>query len=369
MKNILYLGLLLTTLSFLTGCGGDNAYDGKTGLISNPSNPEDALTSLQEKVFQTHANGLSEKLTTLKGTLNDFTTKLTSDDVETLQTAFTQIMKEWKSVQATYIAGDYNASLIDIPQFIDFFHTGKALDVGADIDAALSQTISIESSLFKNSSKSLTALEYLVFGKQTSTSDLVTKMNENNARRVDALKVVVNTLIKRSLSIANFYASDVSFKSNTTDASNALVNALIDSSYKLKEHRIGEAAGYVVKFKDDPDASRLEFYNSKRSLEAIKAILTAHNEIMGEQTYTNFGSFASANGAGVVVQKIRVNISNALAIVEEFSTPIESTITPTNVDSKVKRLYDEIAKLQQTYFESLINALSLTAQIIEADGD
>jgi predicted lipoprotein len=370
MKKTVYIGLILMVLSFLTGCGADdNDYDGKNGLIQNPSTPVDALSSLQEKVFQAHANGLNEALNALKTTLNGLDTNLTTSDVTNLQNSFTSIMKEWKSVQATYVAGDYNSSLIDLPQFIDFFHTGKNLDVASDVEIALSQTTSIESSLFRNSSKSLTALEFLVFGRQTPTSELVVNINKNRSRWIDALKIVVDTLLKRTVSISNFYTSDIAFKANTTDASNALVNALIDSSYKLKEHRIGESAGYVVKYKDDPDASRLEFYNSKRSLEAIKAILVAHNEVMGEQSYENFGSFAIANGADTVVQKIRTNLINSLAIVEEFSTPIESVITTSSVDNKVKRLYDEVAKLQQTYFESLINALNLTAEIIEADGD
>ena len=112
----------------------------------------------------------------------------------------------------------------------------------------------------------------------------------------------------------------------------------------------------------------MEMLNLK-ALEAMKAILTTHNEIMGEQSYANFGSFAADNGAAIVVTSIRENLTKSLALLNEFSTPIEDAISPTVVDAKVVSLYNEMVALQESYFTSLIAALSLTAQIIEADGD
>jgi len=361
--------LLILSLNFFTACGGgDNAYDGETGLLVTTSESS-AFNSIQTNILVANANELNTTLKILETELANIDGNATDSDITALQESFVDIMKAWKSVQTTYIIGDYNSSLIDTEQLLDFFNTGKNLDVASDIDLALSSSATVENSLFKNSSKSITALEYLTFGNQSSTTDLVALMNTNDKRRIETIKVVVSTIQEHVNDIVNFYATDTQFVSDTTEASNNLVNELVDSAYKLKEQRIGEAAGYVIKYKDDPDASRFEYYKSQKSLEAIKAILTAHNQIMGEQDYENFGSFATDNGASAIVITIRGNIDTSLAIVEEFLTPIESTVSTTEIDEKVQRLFDEVTKLQENYFSSLISSLSLTAQIIEADGD
>ncbi|CAA6800585.1 MAG: Unknown protein [uncultured Sulfurovum sp.] len=368
-SKISLMVLISLILSFFTACGGgENAYDGENGLI-NTSTTADAFSSMQSNVFAKNANELTSNLSTMHSLIESFDSNLSSSEVESLQTAFVNVMTQWKSVQATYIAGDYNSSLIDTPQLIDFFNTGKNADIAADIDQALNSSSSVQASLLTNSSKSITALEYLVFGKQSSTAQLVTAMNTNGKRRIETIKVVVDNIQSKITAINDFYKHDTQFVSDETEALNTLVNALVDSAYKLKEQRIGEAAGLVVKYKDNPDATRLEYYKSKKSLEAMKAILTAHNEIMGEQSYENFGSFAADNGALTVVSNIRTNITTALGILEEFSTPIEDAISPTAVDSKIETLYNEMVKLQENYFTSLIASLSLTAEIIEADGD
>jgi len=367
-SNITLMTLLLISLSFFTACGGDNNYDGENGLLKT-SNSDDAFASMQTNVFLKNANDLNSNLDAMSNLLNGYDSNLSSNDVEDIQIAFVDIMTAWKSVQATYIAGDYNSSLIDTPQLIDFFNTGKNADIAADIEQSLNASNSIETSLITNSAKSITALEYLVFGNQSSNADLITAMNSNNKRRIETIKVVIESIKSYTTTISNFYTSDTQFIGDETEALNTLVNALVDSTYKLKEQRIGEAAGLVVKFKDDANASRLEYYKSKKSLDAIRAILTAHNEIMGEQSYANFGSFAADNGALTVVTNIRKNINTALSLVDQFSTPLEENISPTSVDAKVGLLYNALVALQENYFTSLIASLSLTAEIIEADGD
>lgn len=361
--------LLLMSLSFFTACGGgDNNYDGENGLI-NTSTSDDAFASMQSNIFAKNANDLNMNLDAMTTLLDGYDSNLSTEDIEDIQTAFVDIMTEWKSVQATYVAGDYNSSLIDTPQLIDFFNTGKNADIASDIDKALNSSNSIEASLITNSAKSITALEYLIFGEQSSTTDLVTAMNISDKRRIETIKIVTNNIKGYATTISNFYSNDTQFIADETEALNTLVNALVDSAYKLKEQRIGEAAGLVVKFKDDANATRLEYYKSKKSLNAMRAILTAHNEIMGEQSYENFGSFAADNGASTIVSNIRGNINTALSLVNEFSTPIEDKISPISVDSKVELLYNELVILQENYFSSLIASLSLTAEIIEADGD
>lgn len=361
---------VIVTLSLLlAGCGGDNAHDG-TGLIGgNPSaSQSQALASLQTEVFQRHADTLVEGILAMRGKLDASEHDLTREDIEELHNGFLTIISEWKSVEAGYIAAEYESAMIDIPQYFDYYHTGN-VDIAADIDAALNKTGEIETALFKNSSKSITALEYLLFGKNASLDELLLLMQANDKRRIQALHVVLDYLETKAAAIADFYRNDTKFTADLAEASNAMVNTLIDSAYKLKEWRIGEPAGIALKYIDDPDPSRLEYAKSRLSLEAIKAILETHREIMGEHSHANFGSFASENGAEDVVSQIRVQIDKALALLAAFDTPLEEAITTTTVDPKMEQLYASVKELQRLYYESLIQALSLTAEIIEADGD
>ena len=369
MKHNLIKPILLAITVLFAGCGSDNAYDG-TGLIGSNTTTvqENAMVSLQTEVFQKHADALQESIAEMRNSISTFENNLTVSDVSSLQTKFENIMRAWKSVEAGYIAAEYDETMIDTPSFIDYFHTGN-VDVASDVQAALDQSGDIEGELFKNSSKTITALEYLLFGMATPLDEMVGLMNQDAQRRLDATGVVLKNLEAQSSKIATFYHNDTKFAANTTDASNALVNVLIDSAYKLKEWRIGEPSGIAVKYAGNPDSNRFEYAKSKYSLEAMRAILLTHQEIMGEQSYANFGSFASQNGAQTVVIAIRKQIDDALGVLDQFNTPIEEVIIGTKVDAKIDTLYTATKELQRLYYESLIQALSLTAEIIEADGD
>lgn len=368
IQKILKSGIFAAAL-LLSGCGGDNAYTG-TGVIGGGSSAEqkDAMASIQQNVFIPHADGLVTNIITLQNAIKDFDANVTDDNVKQMQASFKFIMQEWKSVQSSYIAGDYDRDLIDTPQLFDFYNTGKKLDVPADIDKALNSSVPIEDALIKNSSRSITALAYLVYGDNMLLADMTTEMNKDNKRRVDAVSVTLDNLKILSSDMASFYQNDTKFATNTTDASNAIVNTLIDSAFKLKEWRVGEAAGIALKFKDNPNPNRLEYVQSTLSSEAMEAILKTHQDIMGVRSYENFGSFASENGAEKIVNEIRIQINAALSLVNELK-PIEDAITTSGFDPKVQELYDTAKTLQVLYFDSLIQALNLTAEIIEADGD
>ena len=361
---------LFATLLLLSGCGGDNAYTG-SGVIGGGTsgNQSDAFVSLNKNVFIQDSEALTASVSTLQTKVESFDQNLTEEDVAAMQNTFKSIMEKWKSVESAYVAADYDDSMIDIPQLFDFFHTGKKLDIPADLDNALASGTDMEDALFKYSSKGINALEYLLFGHTQSIAELTLLMNIDNRRRVEALAVVGKNLNELTTKISDFYNTDTKFTANEEDASNSIVNVLIDSSFKLKEWRIGEPTGIALKYKDNPDPERLEYVKSILTTEAIRAILLTHQRIMGQQSYDNFGSFASENGAASVVTQIQTKLNDAISIVNGFEKPMEELITTTSYDARLGTLYNIVKELQELYFTSLIQALDLTAEIIEADGD
>ena len=371
-KTTIWLGGLFLSLSMLTGCGGSNAHDGKTGLIASGGSNTDtgsALQSIQKNILIADSNDLVTKLSSMEQLLNSYEQNLTQTDVGKLQNSFKDILKAWKAVHTLYIAGKYDNLLLDTPRFIEFFvKASKRQDIPAEVQDALNSSSTIENALFKNTSKSMQALEFLIFDIQKNASDIVALMNKDERRRIAALKIVNANLKKHASVIADFYLSQTDFVSDTTKALNSLVNQLRQSAFDLREKRIGEPAGLVAKTKDNPDPSTLAYYNSKSSLFAAKAILEAHRNMMGTSSSGNFGTFAATNGASQIVTNIRASIDASLSIIAELDL-LEEAITTTGVDPKVEILYAEIQKLENIYTQSLIESLNLTATLIDADGD
>ncbi len=369
MEKIKWQMFFVSVLLFFSACGGDNAYNGENLRSVTNTNEQATLTSIKENIFVKNSEALLSSANNMTSKLNSFSQDLTTSDVESLQALFTELIKAWKKVEAIYVAPDYDSNLRTMPIGIDFFNLGKNLDVATNINSVLNLAGALDASTLKNSSKTLTGLEYMIFGNQDTIVQMRTLINKNSRKRIDAMKAAMSKISSNIVLIRNFYKNDLVFKTVLEDDLNILVNTLIQTTFNLRELRIGEAAGFINKTKDDPLASRLEYYRSKKSLEAIQAILEAHQEIMGLQSFENFGSFAATKGADASVVKIRENIINALNIVNDFASPIQDFIAPANVDAKVKRLYDEITDLQKNYRESLISSLNLTADVIEADGD
>ena len=140
------------------------------------------------------------------------------------------------------------------------------------------------------------------------------------------------------------------------------------NAIKLKDWRIGEAGGLVEKYKDKPDPKRLQYYKSKNSTEVIRTVIKTHAEVMGTQSYENYGSFGKANGAKSEMEEIETILNNALSLTNAID-PIEDAINAETINPKVEALYDEIQKLNNTYQGAIVKALNITPDIISIDGD
>jgi len=141
-----------------------------------------------------------------------------------------------------------------------------------------------------------------------------------------------------------------------------IMNALIESSYKLKEWRVGDPAGLSRKYKNNPKNSRSEYPVSKLSYKAIEAILLTHQAMMGEQKFVNFSDVVHTAGADKALSGIRSNIKNALH--DLHAAPVYDFKS-----KEIKNLYKELTALHNAYFISLIGTLKITSKILDSDGD
>lgn len=354
MKTLTTYLLAALSIILLSACADDNAYDGKNGLISGGSGSTfSALEQINEAVLTHDSTLLLQQATKTKEAISILQEEQSSTNLQATQLQALTLFEAWKRVEAVYVAKKYNSSLIDIPAQIDFFHVGNT-DIVAKLDKTFAGSSPLSGQLYQSATRSLTALEYTLFGDQELLDVNMTQ------RRADAAEIMIGYLTNKIQSIADFYAQSSAFVDSNEEAVGIMINQLIDSTYKLKEWRIGDPAGYTQKFKDDPDARRLEFYKSIHSLESMRAILSAQEAVM----LNGLQEIASSNSAGSEADALLNQLKDAIAQIDAFNTPIENDVA----SSKSRDLYNTIGTLQTSY-TALINALNFQQDIIEADGD
>ena len=268
------------------------------------------------------------------------------------QENFKKLVSSWKKVEALYFAGEIDENYIDTPRFIDVFHNLKE-DLNEQMQRVIESNDEPIISLYKNSFKTINALEYVLFN-----DDKISKRDAELSKII--LKIILSNL-NDILDVYNEYISNP--KTNEKWENSLLINTMIASTYRLKEWRIAEVAGISSKYKNNPDYKRSEYFVSQNSLNSIKSIIQAHKSIMTNQNYMNFNS-----------KKYEFGISNQMDVIEKTFKDIDTELLnfkekDLENTQKTKALYEKVVKLHNAYYFSLLEQLSITSKIVDADGD
>ena len=262
---------------------------------------------------------------------------------------FTQLIKSWKKVEALYFAGDMDEDYIDTPRYIDVFHNLNE-DLNEQMQRVIDSKDEVNIALFKNSFKTINALEYVLFN-----DEVISK------REKELAIVILDSIISKLEDINEVYKNYVNNPNKSKKWENSLLmNTLIASTYRLKEWRIAEVAGISSKYKNNPDSKRDEYNLSKNSLEAIKAILDAHKKVMSKQNFKNFYSVSNS-----------FEITKQISDIQIYFKNIDNEIVKIKNDdlTKANELYKQVINLHNAYYFSLLEQLSITSKIVDADGD
>ena len=275
------------------------------------------------------------------------------NDAKTLQKDanaqnFTNFVKSWKKVEALYFAGDIDENYADIPRYIDVYNNLKE-DLNAQMKKAIESKDEPKVALFKNSFKTINALEYVLF-----------KDADISKREKDLSVLILDSIIANLQNINKVYKNYLVAPKDEKWENALVINTLISSSYRLKEWRIGNASGNASKFKNDPKNERAEYFLSQNSFAAIDAILEAHRQIVEKHSYYDFAAFALDKGAAIQLLEV---IDKLKQMQEELKT------LPKDDFTKANNLFTLAKELHNAYYVSLIAQLSITGKILDADGD
>ncbi len=313
MKKVLFLVLLFSTMVFANERILVN-------IIKNESIPNVENAISDAKILQKEANAQN----------------------------FTNFLKSWKKVEALYFAGDIDENYADIPRYIDVYNNLKE-DLNAQMKKAIESKDEPKVALFKNSFKTINALEYVLF-----------KDADISKREKDLSVVILDSIIANLQNINKVYKNYLVAPKDEKWENALVINTLISSSYRLKEWRIGNASGNSSKFKNDPKNERAEYFLSQNSFAAIDAILEAHRQIVEKHSYYDFAAFALDKGAAIQLLEV---IDKLKQMQEELKT------LPKDDFTKANNLFTLAKELHNAYYVSLIAQLSITGKILDADGD
>lgn len=269
---------------------------------------------------------------------------------EGVKNAFEKLALSWKRVEALYIAGELDEAYADIPREIDIYHNAKE-DVTVQLDRIAAGNDDVTKAMFKNSYKTINALEYLV-----------SKRGVNTQRERTMALIAARNIESKLSAIAGVYEKERKALITDENRFNALLmNQLIASSYELKEWRVGEPTGLAKKYKGSNDIRRADLYRSGLSLKGVETILETHRRVMDARGYVDFGDYAMKSGALREVALVRKALNGALKNTMAMNGDL---LAPAS-----KSLYGDLGRLHNGYYISLIGTLKMTSKILDADGD
>ncbi|MCW8930553.1 MAG: hypothetical protein OQL19_09975 [Gammaproteobacteria bacterium] len=354
-KGIIYLPLLLV-ISF--------------PVYSQNINQEMVLQSIIKNILIKDSHHTVVQAQKLEQFLEELNHQTDNEHLVRVQKQFVVLLQSWKKVEALYMAGNINSDMLDVPRYIDVFHSGNE-NIEKQLNRSLNSDKKIDVLLFKNSTKSINALEYLLFAS-VNKEQLLDSMKNKNKHRVKMAQYINKVLTQHFLEIEQFYKNDNQFVPNGIKSIEDLVNVLIDSSYKLLTWRVAEPAGLAEKYKGKVSKSRLEYHWSEASFLAIESILHSYKDTFNSEAFMELGDLGMSQGVSDEINSIQKNIENAIIknqlvikLMKDQSMPLSQVL----ISSEYRQLHKSLIRLHNSFYILLIEALGLTSKIIEADGD
>ncbi|SMM99745.1 FIG00387820: hypothetical protein [uncultured Candidatus Thioglobus sp.] len=272
-------------------------------------------------------------------------------NIKNAQATFTQLVSTWKKVETTYILGDLNENYLDTPRYIDIFH-GNNEDIKQQLNLIINTDDDLSYALYKNSYKTINALEYILFIQDISN------------KRVGNMALIMAKSINKYLAeiLLGYQQNKNKFLKSEQFSSAVLLNTLVAGTYKLKEWRIGDVVGLSKKYHGKADAHRAEYAISNNSMNAIRSILAAHKQVIDADKYKDFSDVAREFGAS---KQIKTAIQRL-----NYSIQLANNMTDADfVGSKGEALYLAVGQLMQSYYISLMDRLGFVSKVLDADGD
>ncbi len=340
MTKTLALGSSFIATLILSGC--NHVSTTETAV------KDDSETTILKSIY---TNVILKDSGEAKKSCDVFLEDITQKNTQNYRNDFENLVLHWKKVETNYIAPEIDPYMQDTPFYIDSFHYGNE-DIPKTITRLLSSNKKPESILYKNSYKSLTALETVLFSKGKWTN-----------RHQEFVKPMVDALCYHIKEIDEFYRDPNNQKKFVTNSNNAIqmmLNRLIGQTFKLKDWRLGEPVGLTKKYLNKPDVNRSEYPLSNLSIKAALAIVEAQDALVGKQDFANFATLLKNRDLSKELDSVDGKIKKVKTSLQDLTSFNAQNIKPIMAD---------LSSLQYDYGTTILKKLPIVGQILEADGD
>lgn len=263
---------------------------------------------------------------------------------------FRQLVLAWKKIESSYILSYYDEDFEDTKFYIDQFNIGKsnlyqALDKIID-----SAGTDIEKRLYKNSYKSINAMEYVLFNHATDTT-------ENYRPHINKMLAIMASALHTHFAAIHRGYRDYKnhIIANPEEAIGYLLSVFSQRQYQLINWRIVKVEKSIPKKSIHMDSHFPEYRYSGLSLPAIIAILQVQEallSLLSKQQIIN---------AYEDIHRVREQLRYSMSLVSRLEKQ------PTA--DGVMQLYQVNQTILGIYYDVIIVKLKFIREVLDADGD
>lgn len=368
MKTIIKFFTILGVLTLFGSCGNEGRND-----TSISFDRREMLSDYATNIIVPAYTSLQAAVNTLKTSAEAFADAPDNDKLQAARLAWTNAYESWQSANAFNFgpAGEQGTRKGLIEEIGTFPAAETKIETAiAANDHSLNN--------FDRDARGFLALEYLLFGKNKSTSELIAEFQTSTSRQAH-LQAIANHLKNRVDEVVNGWSTyqSIFVGNNGTDAgssTSALYNEFVRSFESAKNFKVGLPAGKRPgQTKSEPQLveafySGLSLTMLKAHLQSIEAIYNGRGK--GSSTGVGFKNYLeSVEGGRELVSLTEAQWQKVKDALNAVPTDQPFSVLVANNHPTVDALHTELQKHTRFFKSDMSSLLGIAITFSSGDGD
>jgi len=345
------------------------------------------LTNITENYILPSIQEYKSKIESLDNSINNFTSNPSEENLENVRTEWRNALLTWQDISFINIGvADYSYLINNTNQFpADTTSIDESISSGA---------WNFDNAQF-NSSKGFPALDYLLYKRGLTNSEILTNLSMENAKNY--LTAISDDLLQNSIEIHDDWVSKKSefINNNATDLSgnessstgesvSVIINKFCEHyEFWVRRGKLGLPLGKFNQFSGQEMPHLVECYHYGqslpfliRSVESIKKYINGFNYTTGIDgpgfdDYMNFVEASFVNSTTSESENLSVAINNQF---DEIISKLNALNDPLSVEvvsnkSAVEEAYEPMQDLVPKIKVDMTSALGVLITYADNDGD
>ncbi len=365
------LTLILAVIALIYACGGSSGGEGPVDVTDNFDRAA-MLVHLADDIIIPAFEDFESKVVALETATNNFTTTTTETNLVAVQTAWLNAYKTWQYVEM------FNIGEAENLQFVNFINIYPV--TVTDIETNITNGSYDLDHPNNHDAQGFPALDYLLYGVGSDNTAVLEKYTTDT--NASGYKTYITDIVTKIKSVTSAIVNDwngtyrASFVSNSGNTATSSINKLINDyifyfEKGLRANKIGIPAGV---FSTDALPEKVEgFYNQDVSKElAIEALDAVEGFFNGK----NYNSTTEELGLKAYLTYLEnddlvTSITNQITVARTNLNDLDINFYNQVVsdNTKMTKTYDELQRVVAFFKSDMLQALNISVDYVDADGD